>query len=46
MNFFSNKKSPDAIAEQVKISLTEPFTPEFSDYVQKISNRSINPTFK
>lgn len=41
MNFFSGKKSPDVIAEQVKTSLTEPFTPEFSDYVQKIRRNCV-----
>lgn len=36
MNFFSNSKTEDRREAELKASMTEPFIPEFSDYVGKV----------
>lgn len=41
MNFYRNNKSPSSIEESIKKNLTEPFIPEFTEYVQKIRRNSM-----
>lgn len=42
MNFFSgNQKSSSQVERELKASMTDPFIPEFTDYVQKIRRNSV-----